>query len=208
MSNSAYIQRQTQAEPGRLAPSHSPAHLRGTAHLHGLTTAPLPSARILALGCGAAEGLLPFALAYPQARVVGVDAAADQIQQGRDAAGQLRLNNIQLECGDYSALDEALGEFDYIIVTGLYSYLDPETAQRVLDYCARHLSPLGLVYIDYHVYPGAKAQEIVRDAIMLHAHAAQTEAEVVASAQAAMTLFKDGLAPVNPMGVVGCCRFR
>lgn len=201
MSNSAYIQRQTQAEPGPLAPSHSPLHLRGTAHLYGVTSAPLPSARVLALGCGLAEGLLPFALAYPQARVVGVDTAEDQILLGQQAAHNLHLKNIELYCQDYAALDETLGEFDYIIVTGLYSYLDAETAQRMLDYCARHLSPLGLVYIDYHVYPGAKAQEIVRDAVMLHAHAAQTEAEIIASAQAAMTLFKDGLAPVNPMGV-------
>lgn len=201
MSNSAYIQRQTQAEPGRLAPSHSPSHLRGTAHLHGVDTAPLSSARVLALGCGAAEGLLPFALAYPQARVVGVDAAEDQILLGRQAARRLDLDNIDLHCLDYVALDETLGEFDYIIATGLYSYLDAESAQRMLDYCGRHLSPFGVAYIDYHVYPGAKAQEIVRDAIMLHAHAAQTEAEVIASAQAAMTLFKDGLASVNPMGL-------
>lgn len=201
MSNSAYIQRQTQTDPGPIAPSSSPLHLRGAAHLYGLATAPLAQARVLIVGCRGAEGLLPFALAYPEAAIVGVDASEELIQRGQQSVRQLNLENVQLQCRSYGALDEELGEFDYVIVSGLYSYLDTETAQAVLEFCSRRLSPLGLLYVDYHIYPGAKVQEILRDAVMLHAHAAESEAEVVASAKAALTLFKDGLASVNPMGV-------
>lgn len=201
MSNPAYIQRQTSADPGRLAPSHSPLHLRATAHLYGLATTPLPQARVLVLGCGAAEGILPFALAYPEATVVGVDAAEPLIQLGQASIRELALGNVQLHCGNYAKLDEDLGEFDYIVVSGLYSYQDADTRQALLDFCGCHLTPLGVLYVDYHVYPGAKAQEMVRDAILLHARDAKSESDVVASAKAAITLFKDGLAPVNPMGV-------
>ncbi|MEN4922735.1 methyltransferase domain-containing protein [Achromobacter spanius] len=199
MSNSAYIHRQTQADPGHLAPCHSPRHLRATAHLYGLTTAGLSTARILAIGCGRAEGLLPFASAYPGSRVVGIEASETLLAQGREAVRLLKLDNVELLCRDYASLDEGLGEFDYIIVTGLYSYLQPDAAQALLEYCGRRLSPMGVLYIDYHVYPGAKAQEIVRDAILLHAHSAQTEAEVKTSAKEALKLFSDGLAGVNPM---------
>lgn len=200
MSNSAYMQRQTQADPGRLAPSHSPRHLRATAHLYGLSSAALTTARVLVLGCGTAEGLLPFASAYPGARVIGIDASDALLTRGREVIDRLRLDNVELSCQDYGALDETLGEFDYIIITGLYSYLQPDVAQVLLGYCGRHLSPLGLMYVDYHVYPGAKAIEVVRDAVLLHAHAAQTEADAKASAKAALTLFSDGMAALNPMG--------
>ncbi|WP_043518967.1 methyltransferase domain-containing protein [Achromobacter arsenitoxydans] len=200
MSNSAYIHRQTQADPGRLDPSHSPRHLRATAHLYGLSSAPLPTARVLFVGCGSAEGILPFASAYPGARIIGIEASPAHVDQGLEVVRRLKLDNVQLLCQDYESLDENLGEFDYIIVTGLYSRLQADAAQSLLAYCGRHLSPLGLLYVDYHVYPGAKAQEIVRDALLLHAHAAQTEAEVKASAKAALALFDDGLAGINPMG--------
>jgi len=201
MSNPAYIQQQTQADPGRLTPSHSPLHLRSTAHLYGVATAALQEARVLMLGCGAAEGLLPFAMAYPQANVVGVDVSDELVQRGQAMAKKLKLGNIQLYCEDYTGLSNELGKFDYIIASGLYSYLPGEAAQALLETCAQHLSPLGLLYVDYHVYPGAKAQEVIRDAILLHAHAAQTNEEVIGSARSAMTLFKEGLAAVNPMGV-------
>lgn len=200
MSNPAYINRQTQADPGRLAPTHSPYHLRATAHLYGLASAALPTARILAIGCGSAEGLLPFAAAYPNARVVGIDSSDALLAHGTEATRRLKLENVELLHQEYDSLDEALGEFDYIIVTGLYSYLQADVAQSLLAYCARHLSPLGLLYVDYHVYPGAKAQEVVRDAVLLHAHAAQTEEEIKASAEAVLTLFSDGVASLNPMG--------
>ena len=200
MSNSAYIHRQTQADPGHLDPSHSPRHLRATAHLYGLTSAALPSARVLAVGCGSAEGLVPFAFTYPEAHVVGIDASEVQVAKGVETVRRLKLGNVQLLCSDYVALDESLGEFDYIIVSGLYSHLTADAAQVLLEYCGRHLSPVGLLYVDYHVYPGAKAQEIVRDALLLHAHSAQTPAEVAASAKVALTLFDDGLAAINPMG--------
>lgn len=200
MSNPAYIQRQTQGDPGRLAPDHSPQHLRATAHLYGLATSPLADARVLVLGCGTAEGMLPFSLAHPRSRLVGIDISEQLIRSGIDIINRLKLDNIALHCQDYGSLDESLGQFDYIIATGLYSYLPSQTAEYLLDYCCRHLSPVGVLYVDYHIHPGAKAQEIVRDAVMLHAHSAKTDAELKASAQAVLTLFGDGVAGLNPMG--------
>ncbi|MPS79498.1 MAG: tetratricopeptide repeat protein [Achromobacter sp.] len=200
MSQPVSSHRHTQVNSGRLSPSHGPSHLRATAHLYGFITTPLAHSRMLVLGCGAAEGLLPFATAYPTAQVVGIDSSAALIERGSAYVLQLKLSNVQLRCQHYATLSDDLGQFDYIIASGLYSYLDAETARTVLEYCGHHLSPLGLLYVDYHIYPGAKAQEIIRDSILLHAREAQTEAQFVSNAQAALTLFTDGLAPANPMG--------
>ncbi|MFF7056958.1 methyltransferase domain-containing protein [Achromobacter spanius] len=198
MSYPAFSHRQAVAEPGRLAPSHSPAHLRATAHLYGVETVPLERARVLALGCGTGEGLLPFALAYPSAQAVGVDASEALIAQGTAAAQGMEVTNLALYVGQATDLGAQLGLFDYIVVTGLYSYLPADQAHALLQACEKLLSPLGVLYVDSPVYPGAKALDVVRDAIMLHGHAAQTQAELQQSARAALALFKDGMAAGNP----------
>ncbi|WP_454668709.1 O-linked N-acetylglucosamine transferase family protein [Achromobacter kerstersii] len=198
MSYPAFSQRQALADPGRLAPSHSPARLRANAHLYGVETPPLERARVLAIGCGAGEGLLPFALAYPEAQAIGVDPDEVLIAQGVAAAQRMGASNLALYVGNATDLGAQLGLFDYVIVTGLYSYLPAETANALLQACANLLTPRGMLYLDNHVYPGAKALETVRDAVMLHGHAATTEAELQASARAALTLFKEGISASNP----------
>lgn len=200
MSNPAYHHRQASAEPGLLATSHSPLNLRATAHLYGVEAPALDKARVLGVGCGTGKGLFPFALAHPQAQVTGIHASDAAISQGREMAAALGLTNITLLAQDYAEFDPGAGSFDYIIVTGLYSFLPPEQAQGLLERCGRLLTPNGILYVDYHVYPGAKAQEVVRDAIMLHGHAAQTDDQFRASALAALTLFKEGIAAFNPIG--------
>ncbi|KNE25523.1 O-linked N-acetylglucosamine transferase family protein [Achromobacter spanius] len=199
MSNPAYFHRQAIAEPGLLAPSHSPVHLRATAHLYGVTAPALEHARVLSLGCGTGEGLFPFALAYPEAQVIGIDALEAAIGQGQQMAASLGLTNVTLLAQSYDNLAPEQGQFDYIIATGLYSYLPPEHAQALLERCGGLLTPNGVLYVDYHVYPGAKAQEIVRDAILLHGHAAQSQEQLRSSAAAALTLFTEGVSGANPM---------
>ena len=168
----AHNHRQAYADPGRLAPSHSPARLRATAHLYGVETVPLERARVLAIGCGDGAGLLPFALAYPEAQAVGIDVSETGVAQGTAAAQRLGAANLTLYVGQAADIGTQLGLFDYVIVTGLYSYLPAEAGQALLQACGQLLSPRGILYLDSHVYPGAKSLEVVRDAILLHGHAA------------------------------------
>lgn len=200
MSNSAFLHRQAQGEPGLLSPSHSPVHLRATAHLYGLRTAPLDKANVLMVGCGAAQGLLPFALANPRSRVVGLEKNTALLEQGMQRISELKLENVSLLASDYSAVDDqSEGRFDYIVVSGLYGYLAREQIDTLLEQCAAKLTDDGILYLDHHVQPGAKARDVVRDAIMLHLRDVQTDAEAKTAIQAALTLFDDGLAATNPM---------
>ncbi|CAB3628408.1 Predicted O-linked N-acetylglucosamine transferase, SPINDLY family [Achromobacter spanius] len=152
------------------------------------------------LNCGAADGLLPFALANAAACVIGLDTRSDQIELGRRRLDELGLTNVTLSVSDLAQLPADIEPFDYIIVPALYDSLPAAQAHALLEHCKRLLSPLGLLYVDYRTYPGAKGLEVVRDAILLHTHSATTEAEVKAGARAALTLFKEGLAQTNPMG--------
>ena len=177
----------------------SPTHLRAAAHLYGVETIPVESARVLELGCAAGGNLLPFALAYPNAKAVGVDLSSAQIEQGRKIVSELGVGNLDLRAMSLTDIGKDFGEFDYIIVHGVFSWVPPEVRQAILRICRENLSPLGIAYISYNTYPGWKAGDIVRDAMLLHSHGAGSDEEKLASAKAMLTLLSDGLAATNPL---------
>ncbi|MGE4592457.1 methyltransferase regulatory domain-containing protein [Alcaligenes sp.] len=176
----------------------APAHLRAAAFLYGIQTVPLQNARVLELGCAAGGNLIPFAILYPQAQIVGVDLSSVQINQGQDLLKHMGIENVQLHAISISDITPEFGQFDYIIVHGVFSWVPPEVRQDILRVCRENLSPEGLAYISYNTYPGWKAGEIVRDAMLLHSHFVGDE-QKVESARAMLTLLSDGLAVGNSL---------
>lgn len=177
-----------------------PGHLRAVAHLYGMQTVPLAQARVLELGCASGGNLLPFALAYPDATVVGVDISSVQIAHGRQVVQDLGVGNLQLHALDLHAITADFGQFDYIIVHGVFSWVPPEVKQAILRICRENLSPLGVAYVSYNTYPGWKAGDVVRDAMLMHSHGAQDDGERLARARAMLGLLTDGLAGENRLG--------
>lgn len=149
-------------------PHTAPGHLAAIAQLFGLDVPEVSSARVLEIGCSAGGNLIPFAASHPQARVVGIDVSQVQIEEGRARVQALGLGNLELRQGDIAGMDlAALGQFDFIICHGVYSWV-PETVQEaILAAFEWLLAPEGLAYISYNVYPGWKAKEIVRDAMLM-----------------------------------------
>ena len=180
-------------------PFSSPGHLRAAAHLWGLESVPLENARVLELGCAGGGNLLPFAVAYPNAHVVGVDLSSVQVNQGKEVIEALGLKNLHLHAMSLTDITPDFGQFDYIIAHGVFSWVPPEVREAMLRILRDNLSPLGIGYISYNTYPGWKAGDIVRDAMLLHSHGAQTEDEKLASAKAVLNLLSDGIAQSNPL---------
>ena len=54
----------------------------------------------------------------------------------------------------------ALGEFDFIIAHGVYSWVPAEVQEALLSAFRGLLAPDGVAYMSYNVYPGWKAKEI------------------------------------------------
>lgn len=177
----------------------SPGHLRATAHLYGVETVPIEKARVLELGCAAGGNLLPFVLAYPEALATGIDLSPLQIEQGQKFVRDLGIKNLDLRAMSLTEIDTGFGEFDYIIVHGVFSWVPPEVRQAILRICRENLSPKGLAYISYNTYPGWKAGDIVRDAMLLHSHSASTDQEKLDSAKVMLTLLSEGLSAGNPL---------
>lgn len=180
-------------------PYCSPGHLRAAAHLYGLDSVPLESARVLELGCAGGGNLLPFALAYPNAHVVGVDLSAVQISQGRDVVKGLGVRNLHLHAMSLTEITADFGHFDYIIAHGVFSWVPAEVRDAMLRILRQNMSPLGIGYVSYNTYPGWKAGDVVRDAMLLHSHSAQTDESKLASAKAVLNLLSEGIASSNSL---------
>jgi methyltransferase-like protein/SAM-dependent methyltransferase len=180
-------------------PQSAPGHLAGIAHLFGLDAPDVSTARVLEIGCSAGGNLIPFAAWNPDGRAVGIDLSPVQIEQGRQRIAALGLTNVELIQGDIAQIDPAqLGQFDFVVCHGVYSWV-PETVQQAILAAFRgFLAPEGIGYISYNVYPGWKAKEIIRDAMLLRGGAMTTPEEKVSYARG-MIDFLQEVAPADSL---------
>lgn len=169
-------------------------HIRASAYLYGIDTAPLEDARVLELGCASGGNLLPFALAYPRATAVGVDLSPVQITRGREVACDLKAANLTLHAMSLADIGPDFGQFDYIIAHGVYSWVPPQIRQALLRVCRERLAPGGIAYVSYNTYPGWKLGEIVRDAMLLHGTGVQDGSERLARGKAMLDALTQGMA--------------
>ncbi len=179
-------------------PVTTPEYLRTVAHLFGLD-APAPErARVLELGCAAGGNVIPFAARYPHAEVTGIDLSQVQVEAGQRAIAAMGLKNVKLEQASIADLDKSLGEFDYIICHGVYSWVPPEVQEAILRIASQCLSPDGIAYVSYNTYPGWKAKEVVRDAMRLRADGRGDAGERLAYARGMIDFLHD-MAPQDSL---------
>lgn len=164
--NQAYEQVQYESYP--FAASH-PGRLATIAALYGMTPAKPTNCRVLELGCASGGNLLPLAELFPASEFVGVDASAAQIADGQRVIEAFGLSNARLLQRDIRAAGGELGEFDYIIAHGVFSWIPDDVRQSLLEICQRHLAPQGVAYISYNTKPGWCVRGILRDAAQYRA---------------------------------------
>ena len=63
-----------------------------------------------------------------------------------------------------------MGDFDYIICHGVYSWVPDEVQDRILTISSTNLAPQGIAYISYNTYPGWHMREMIRDMMRFHAN--------------------------------------
>ena len=154
--------------PGWPYPQSHPDRLATLAKLFGMTPADPANCRVLELGCGDGANLLPIAYAWPDARFVGIDLAPSAIARGCRIVEALGLANIDLRDADLARLSDELGEFDYVIAHGVYSWVPAPIRCALLEACRRFLAPQGVAFVSYNVYPGGHLRCMLRDALLMH----------------------------------------
>ena len=167
----------TSANPYDLTPYQSfaypethPNRLAVLASLFGRSPAPLAGCRVLEIGCAGGGNLLPMAAALPQAQFVGLDYSQVQIDAATHAAQALGLTNIRFVCEDMRSVDAtSLGEFDYVIAHGIYSWLPADAQAAMLTLCRHCLAEAGVACVSYNTLPGWHMRGMVRDLMLFHA---------------------------------------
>ena len=136
----------------------------GTAgSLLGLTTAPANSCRVLELGCGRGGNLVGLAAAFPESNFIGIDHAPSQIADAQADTASLGLRNCEFRSLDIRHIGNDLGEFDYIICHGVFSWVPDDVRDQILTLQRSMLAPGGVGFISFNALPGWSARGMIRE---------------------------------------------
>jgi methyltransferase-like protein/SAM-dependent methyltransferase len=175
-----------------------PDSLATLATLLGLTPPPVNDCRVLEIGCAAGGNLLPMAQTLPGSSFVGIDYSARQIEAGQAALAGVGLPNVQLRHLDLLDVTPDFGQFDYIIAHGVYSWVPAPVRERLMAVCAQNLTPHGVAYVSYNVYPGWHMLNSLRDLMLYHTRDITDPLERVSQARGVLQFMADSV-PADTM---------
>jgi methyltransferase-like protein len=145
-----------------------PDHLATVAKLMGLDAAPPECCRVLELGCASGGNLFPMAYTLPESKFVGIDISKVQIDEGLESLRELALDNITLKQMDILDVNGDMGQFDYIVAHGIFSWVPYEVQEKLLDVCKENLAANGVAFVSYNTYPGWHMIGIIRGLMRYH----------------------------------------
>jgi methyltransferase-like protein/protein-L-isoaspartate O-methyltransferase len=154
-------------ESHALAYTH-PASLAAVGALFGLKAQSVDGCRVLELGCATGGNVISLATILPNSSFIGLDSSSRQIAEAEKVIETLNLRNVRFHCRDVLEVGPELGDFDCIICHGVYSWVPPDVADRILEICSRHLAPQGIAYVSYNTYPGWHAKVMIREMMAFH----------------------------------------
>ena len=180
-------------------PQTHPSRLAALARLFGIEAPSVETCRVLELGCGNGNNLIPMAAALPGARFTGIDLSAGQIATGRTSIAAAGLTNIELRHADIASVDHRDGTFDYIIAHGVYSWVPPEVRDRVMAIARANLAPNGVAYVSYNTLPGWATTGTLRDMMMFQARDVDDPADRLRAGRELLDFFAQSI-PESPYG--------
>ncbi len=145
-----------------------PDRLAATGVFFGMAPAPVTACRVLEIGCGNGNNLIPMAYGLPGSHFTGIDLADEPIKAGRQMISDLELDNISLLAVDLREFETTAGQFDYIIAHGVYSWVPAEIRDALMALCHRLLAPQGIAFISYNAYPGRHVRQMLREMLRYH----------------------------------------
>jgi SAM-dependent methyltransferase len=145
-----------------------PDRLAAISTLYGLNPPCPKRSRVLEIGCGAGDNLLPMALALPGSQFVGIDCGERPLHKARTEAKELKLANLSFVHADLLNIDDSIGSFDFIIAHGFYSWVPASVRNKMFQLIRETMSPNGVAYVSYNTYPGCYLRQILREMCLYH----------------------------------------
>jgi trans-aconitate methyltransferase len=155
--------------PSFVFPATGPERLATEAVFCGMETAAPAKCRYLELGCGDGANLLLHASEWPNSEFTGIDLSGPRIEEAKSYARQLQLENVTFHHADITSFRSAdLGEFDFIVAHGLYSWVPENVREKIRELYSECLAPRGVGYISYNAFPGCHIREMLWGMIRFH----------------------------------------
>jgi hypothetical protein len=145
-----------------------PDRLATMATLFGMKPEPAEKCRVLELGCFDGVNLAAMGLGLPNSEFVGVDLAGTAIARGNALLHDIGLKNVTLRHANLMEMAPNYGEFDYIIVHGLFAWVPQPVCDHILAICKNSLAPQGVAYISYNTLPGCHSRLMLREMVSFH----------------------------------------
>jgi methyltransferase-like protein/ubiquinone/menaquinone biosynthesis C-methylase UbiE len=181
-------------------PATHVGRLAAIGRLFALNTASPENARVLELGCSSGVNLLAMAQAFPSAEFVGVDYSKKQIELANEALEATGITNAKFLNEDISKLSADLGEFDFIITHGIYSWVPAEVKEAILRISRENLKPHGVAYISYNCLPGWRMRGALRDMMLMHTAGIEEISGKVAQSKALIKFLAESCSEETPYG--------
>ena len=137
----------------------SPHHLNFSCILHGVEPVPLDQPyAYFELGFGRGQTLNVLAAANPNGQFYGNDFNPAHVAGARALTAKAQLGNLTLLENSFEELGQGrvpgLPQFDFITLHGIYTWVNRENRQHIVDFIARYLKPGGIVSLSYNAMPG------------------------------------------------------
>ena len=186
------------AYPGFPYPDTHPDHLAAMAILHGLSPASVERCRVLEIACNEGANLIPMAYAIPKSEFIGFDLAGLPVERGQQRIRALGLANIRLFQGDVLEAGAELGQFDYIIAHGIYSWVPEPVRNRLLALCRELLTPHGVAFVSYAALPGGHLRNMLREMMLYGVQDIDDPEQKAAAAFACLRFVMNARKPGDP----------
>lgn len=109
----------------------------------------------LDLGAGQGYTVNILAALYPESEFWGVDLNHEHIENARTFARTHNLSNAHFIEAGFSEIDlSKLPQFDFIILHGVWSWVNVSIRHQALEVIQSRLKPTGIVYVSYNTLPG------------------------------------------------------
>lgn len=165
-------------------PQTHPDRLATIARLFGMEAPDLEKCSVLEIGCANGGNLVASAFSLPSAKFVGIDQSSHSIERGKAVVKEGGLKNIELFVSENLTVAPDLGNFDYIIVNGIFSWVSKEKQDQILATISERLNANGVAFVSYNTYPGWHFRGMIRDMMLYHSGKIENNAIKVGQARA------------------------
>jgi SAM-dependent methyltransferase len=161
--------------------------------------APSPArCRVLEVGCNEGANLIPMAVSLPESSFVGCDLSSSAIATGQATIAAIGARNVELRCADLARLPAALGDFDYIVAHGVYSWVPAPVRDALLALAGARLAPGGVMFVSFNALPGCHARLAAWEMLHQHVDGIADPRERLAAARTFARMVAEGGTPQHP----------